>query len=204
MSDVKDVELTEVNEVKRGETLLEATEARENLEAVLNRLMGDSNSLKKLEDESKKINSLSVVGGVSNNKYIAKIIIDFFVFRRISLTSELLITTVSVLFLNSQQDSLNHSIILDIRLPRIILSFCVGIALAVSGAVMQGLFRNPLADPAILGVSAGAALGAVIPISLTIHSIHVLIVPIFSSPLNTSQPFLPIALPSIERPTNFF
>ena len=51
MSDVKDVELTEVNEVKRGETLLEATEARENLEAVLNRLMGDSNSLKKLEDE---------------------------------------------------------------------------------------------------------------------------------------------------------
>ena len=86
----------------------------------------------------------------------------------------------SVLFLNSQQDSLNHSIILDISLPRIILSFCVGIALAVSGAVMQGLFRNPLADPAILGVSAGAALGAVIPISLTIHSIHVLIVPIFS------------------------
>ena len=51
MSDVKDVELTEVNEVKRGETLLEATEAKRAMEAVLNRLMGDSNSLKKLEDE---------------------------------------------------------------------------------------------------------------------------------------------------------
>ena len=51
MSDVKDVELTEVNEVKRGETLLEATDAKREMEAVLNRLMGDSNSLKKLEDE---------------------------------------------------------------------------------------------------------------------------------------------------------
>ena len=51
MSDVKDVELTEVNEVKRGETLLEATEAKREMETVLNRLMGDSNSLKKLEDE---------------------------------------------------------------------------------------------------------------------------------------------------------
>ena len=51
MSDVKDVELTEVNEVKRGETLLEASEAKREMEAVLNRLMGDSNSLKKLEDE---------------------------------------------------------------------------------------------------------------------------------------------------------
>ena len=51
MSDVKDVELTEVYEVKRGETLLEATEAKREMETVLNRLMGDSNSLKKLEDE---------------------------------------------------------------------------------------------------------------------------------------------------------
>ena len=51
MSDVKDVELTEVNDVKRGETLLEANEAKREMEAVLNRLMGDSNSLKKLEDE---------------------------------------------------------------------------------------------------------------------------------------------------------
>jgi iron complex transport system permease protein len=52
-------------------------------------------------------------------------------------------------------------IIYDIRLPRVLLGMLVGAALAVSGALMQGLFRNPLADPAIVGVSAGASLGAV-------------------------------------------
>ncbi|RFC69677.1 iron ABC transporter permease [Mesorhizobium denitrificans] len=52
-------------------------------------------------------------------------------------------------------------IIYDIRLPRLLLGVLVGAALAVSGAVMQGLFRNPLADPGLVGVSAGASLGAV-------------------------------------------
>lgn len=52
-------------------------------------------------------------------------------------------------------------ILWDIRLPRIVLGILVGAALAVSGAVMQGLFRNPLADPGIVGVSAGAGLGAI-------------------------------------------
>lgn len=54
----------------------------------------------------------------------------------------------------------------DIRLPRMILGICVGASLAVSGAVMQGLFRNPLADPGIVGVTAGAGLGAVSAIVL--------------------------------------
>lgn len=54
----------------------------------------------------------------------------------------------------------------DIRLPRLILGICVGASLAVSGAVMQGLFRNPLADPGLVGVSAGAGLGAIIAIVL--------------------------------------
>lgn len=57
-------------------------------------------------------------------------------------------------------------ILWDIRLPRLILGALVGAALAVSGAVMQGLFRNPLADPGIVGVSAGAGLGAVLAILL--------------------------------------
>jgi iron complex transport system permease protein len=52
-------------------------------------------------------------------------------------------------------------IIVDIRMPRAILGFLVGGSLAVSGAVMQGLFRNPLADPGLVGVSSGAGLGAV-------------------------------------------
>lgn len=54
----------------------------------------------------------------------------------------------------------------DIRAPRLVVGICVGAALAVSGAVMQGLFRNPLADPGLVGVSAGAGLGAIIAIVL--------------------------------------
>lgn len=52
-------------------------------------------------------------------------------------------------------------IIYDIRMPRIVMGMLVGAALAVAGAIMQGLFRNPLADPGLIGVSAGAALAAV-------------------------------------------
>lgn len=55
-------------------------------------------------------------------------------------------------------------ILWDIRAPRTFLGACVGAALAISGAVMQGLFRNPLADPGLLGVSAGAGLGALLAI----------------------------------------
>ncbi|MDI6956344.1 iron ABC transporter permease [Pantoea sp. Pa-EAmG] len=59
---------------------------------------------------------------------------------------------------------------LTIRLPRVLLAVLTGMALAVSGAVMQGLFRNPLADPGLLGISSGAglavALSVVLPVSL--------------------------------------
>ncbi|UXN58068.1 FecCD family ABC transporter permease [Phyllobacterium zundukense] len=76
------------------------------------------------------------------------------------------ISVVSALVRGASSDdnvlSLRDSIIIwDIRLPRIILGAMIGASLAVSGAVMQGLFRNPLADPGIVGVSAGAGLGAV-------------------------------------------
>lgn len=54
----------------------------------------------------------------------------------------------------------------DIRLPRLVMGLLVGAALATSGAVMQGLFRNPLADPGIVGVTAGGMLGATLAIVL--------------------------------------
>lgn len=57
-------------------------------------------------------------------------------------------------------------VLLEIRLPRTVLGLLVGAALAVSGAVMQGLFRNPLADPGLIGVSSTAALAAVSVIAL--------------------------------------
>lgn len=54
-----------------------------------------------------------------------------------------------------------ETIVIDIRLPRVLLAGLVGAALAVAGATYQGLFRNPLADPYLIGVAQGAALGAV-------------------------------------------
>ncbi|WP_102108374.1 FecCD family ABC transporter permease [Oceaniglobus roseus] len=57
-------------------------------------------------------------------------------------------------------------VLYDIRLPRLAMGLLVGAALAVSGAVMQGLFRNPLADPGLVGVGAGAGLGAILAIVL--------------------------------------
>lgn len=56
----------------------------------------------------------------------------------------------------------SRSIVFEVRLPRALLALIVGASLGMSGAAMQGLLRNPLAEPGVLGVSAGAALGAVI------------------------------------------
>jgi iron complex transport system permease protein len=60
--------------------------------------------------------------------------------------------------------SWQQTVVWSIRLPRALLGFVVGGALALSGAALQGLFRNPLADPSILGVASGASLGAVLTI----------------------------------------
>ncbi len=60
----------------------------------------------------------------------------------------------------------NAKIISQIRIPRILLSVFVGIALASAGVIFQGIFRNPMADPYIIGVSAGASLGATLGIIL--------------------------------------
>ncbi|WP_231733320.1 MULTISPECIES: iron ABC transporter permease [unclassified Phenylobacterium] len=64
----------------------------------------------------------------------------------------------------SSDANLAHLVITELRLPRTILAVLVGGALGLSGAVLQGLLRNPLAEPGLLGVSSGAAVGAVISI----------------------------------------
>ncbi len=67
---------------------------------------------------------------------------------------------------DSQVSMAMQNIIESIRLPRSILGMLVGASLAVSGAAMQGLFRNPLADPGLIGVTGGASLAAVLLIVL--------------------------------------
>jgi iron complex transport system permease protein len=57
-------------------------------------------------------------------------------------------------------------IVMDVRTPRVVLSMLSGMGLAVAGAAMQGLFRNPMAEPYVLGMSSGAAVGAALSIVL--------------------------------------
>jgi iron complex transport system permease protein len=64
-----------------------------------------------------------------------------------------------------------YQVLFDIRLPRTAAALVVGAALGLAGAVMQGLLRNPLADPGVLGVSGGAGLGAALAISAGLAAI---------------------------------
>lgn len=70
------------------------------------------------------------------------------------------------------------AVLWSIRLPRVLLSALVGAGLAVSGALLQGVFRNPLADPGLIGVSSGAALGAVAMIVLGVAPLGFFTLPI--------------------------
>ena len=73
-------------------------------------------------------------------------------------------------------------IIFDVRLPRVVMAALCGAALAMAGAVYQGLFRNPLADPYLIGVSQGAAFGAVLAIFLPVswNAFNVWMIPAFA------------------------
>jgi iron complex transport system permease protein len=73
----------------------------------------------------------------------------------------------------------DRTVLVDLRLPRAILAAIVGAALASSGAVYQSVFRNPLADPYLLGAASGAGLGATIAITTTHGDVYRLL-PIFS------------------------
>ncbi len=75
-----------------------------------------------------------------------------------------LLSHVPLLHVHSGSSAMDQAIIWQIRLPRVVLAGLVGSMLALGGASYQGVFRNPLADPYLLGVAAGAGLGATIAI----------------------------------------
>ena len=60
---------------------------------------------------------------------------------------------------------------MDLRLPRVLTAMVVGTGLAVAGATFQGLLRNPLADPYVLGTASGAALGAAIAVLIPVRAV---------------------------------
>jgi len=74
-------------------------------------------------------------------------------------------------------DQTSRRVIEQIRLPRIVVAGLVGMALALSGAALQALFRNPMADSGVLGVSSGGALGAVVAIVTGLQSLHLFFLP---------------------------
>ncbi|BDH46170.1 hemin transport system permease protein HmuU [Salmonella enterica subsp. enterica serovar Choleraesuis] len=81
------------------------------------------------------------------------------------------------------QESALRAIWWQIRLPRVLLAVLVGGALALAGCVMQGLFRNPLADPGLLGISSGAALtvGLYVVLPLTLPPLLILYAPMLAA-----------------------
>ncbi|MCX7770781.1 MAG: iron ABC transporter permease [Proteobacteria bacterium] len=67
--------------------------------------------------------------------------------------------------LNDNNLELIRSIVLEVRVPRVLLSFLVGSALSISGAVLQSLFRNPLISPDVIGLTSGSAFGAALAVA---------------------------------------
>ena len=81
---------------------------------------------------------------------------------------------ISFLFMHDTADAeLIKTILYHVRLPRILLVFLTGGILAASGSAMQAIFRNPLVDPYILGLSSGAAFGAALALFISVIPIQI-------------------------------
>lgn len=105
-----------------------------------------------------------------NNLLLIAMIILLGLFFLIDLTYGSLhipIKTVWQSLLGIEKQSIEHEIVINIRLPKAITAITVGVSLSIAGLVMQTLFRNPLADPYILGISSGASLGVAIVVMTT-------------------------------------
>lgn len=84
-----------------------------------------------------------------------------------------------IALLMGEGGDIEASILLNIRLPRIILGFAVGGALSLSGVILQGLFRNPLVEPYTLGISGGAALGVSLNVAFKVYRIGIWTMPLW-------------------------
>ena len=80
--------------------------------------------------------------------------------------------------LSSSFTAIEETVFWNIRMPRVMLGILTGVSLAVAGAAMQGLFRNPLADPGLIGVSSGAAFAAVAVIVFSGNILGIFTLPI--------------------------
>ena len=94
-------------------------------------------------------------------------------------TGEVKISWIQLPGIFSDKDGIEYTVLSKIRLPRIILAIAVGGGLSLSGAILQGIYRNPLVEPYTLGISGGAALGVAIAIVFGFHAASYVVLPIF-------------------------
>jgi iron complex transport system permease protein len=81
---------------------------------------------------------------------------------------------------SGQVSEVETTIIWDGRMPRLLVAFLVGFSLAAAGCIMQGIFNNPMASPGVIGISSGAALGAVVAIYLGMAAKSLIALPLFA------------------------
>lgn len=98
----------------------------------------------------------------------------------VSLSSgEVHISVYKLLDIFNDKSSMEYIVLSKIRGPRLILAIAVGGGLSLSGAILQGIYRNPLVEPYTLGISGGGALGVAIAVVIGLAGTHFLVLPVF-------------------------
>jgi len=111
--------------------------------------------------------------------FIAALLLLLLISVVISLSSgEVKISWIQLPEIFSDKTSIEYTVLTKIRLPRLILAIAVGGGLSLSGAILQGIYRNPLVEPYTLGISGGAALGVAIAIVFGFHAASFIMLPI--------------------------
>ena len=111
--------------------------------------------------------------------FIAALLLLLLISVVISLSSgEVKISWLKLPEIFSDKTGIEYTVLLKIRLPRIILAIAVGGGLSLSGAILQGIYRNPLVEPYTLGISGGAALGVAVTIVFGFHAASFIVLPI--------------------------
>lgn len=130
----------------------------------------------------------------SQNIRYTSLILLFFALNMLLIAANLIYGSVSIplqdiwaVLSGSAKSSVYHTIILEVRFPQLVTAMLSGIALSVSGLLMQTLFKNPLAGPGILGVSSGASLGVAL---LSMGGLGAVLSPFWVSSANLLTAFL--------------
>lgn len=133
--------------------------------------------------------------------YILALLTALFAAVMLSLrTGEISIPYEKIPQILSDQESTEYGVLFYIRIPRTLLGFAIGGSLSLAGAILQGIYRNPLVEPYTLGISGGASLGVTFAIVAGLHLLNVLFLPLAGFIGSFSTLFLVYTL-SLKRGT---